>query len=95
MVDKEDKDQDRGIPHEQRSKDKLKKFVDGEIKKLFTGILDYAEVAVDGKERWKVLRSRILKLSNETMNGIRQEVDYRYRVSYNPPGEDVVVIKRK
>ncbi len=80
---------------EERSKDKFKRYVDAEITKLFTGILDYAEVAIDSEERWKVLRSRILKLSNDSIREIRKEIDERYTVSYRAPGEDIIVVKRK
>lgn len=80
--------------HQDRSKEKLKKYIDLEVKKLFTGVLDYAEVAVDSKERWKVLRSRILKLSNDAIREISKELDLRYDVSYVPAGEDVVVVNK-
>jgi hypothetical protein len=78
-----------------RSKEKVKKYIEAEIKKLFTGVLDYAEVAIDSKERWKVLRSRILKLSNETIREIFRELDARYAVSYIAPAEDVIVINQQ
>lgn len=80
--------------HQDRSKEKLKKYIDLEVKKLFTGVLDYAEVAVDSKERWKVLRSRILKLSNDAIREISKELDLRYDVSYVPAGEDVVIVNK-
>jgi len=80
---------------EVRSKEKIKRYIDAEITKLFTGILDYAEVAIDSEERWKVLRSRILKLSNDSIREIRKEIDDRYVVNYRAPSEDIIVIKRK
>ena len=80
---------------DERAKEKLKKHLEGEIKKLFTGVLDYAEVAVANKEVWKVLRSRILKLSNNTIKEVNRELDGRYAVSYIPPAEDVIVISKK
>ena len=78
-----------------RSKEKIKRYLDAEITKLFTGILDYAEVAIDSEERWKVLRSRILKLSNDSIREIRKEIDERYTVSYRAPGEDIIIVKTK
>jgi len=81
--------------HRERSKDKLKNYVDSEVKKLFKGVLDYAEVAIDSKDRWKALRSRVLKLSNDAIREITKELDTHYDVSYvNPPGEDIIVINK-
>ncbi len=66
---------------EEWSREKLKKYIEEEIKKLFSGILDYTEVAVDSPDRWKALRSKILKLSNDTSRGIVKEIDSRYTVN--------------
>lgn len=79
---------------EEWSREKLKKYIDEEIKKLFSGILDYTEVAVDSPERWKALRSRILKLSNDTIRGILKEVDTKYTVKCDI-AEDVIVINKR
>ncbi len=78
---------------EEWSKEKLKRLVDAEITKLFTNILDYAEVAVDSKERWKVLRARILKLSNDTIRDIKKELD-KYSIDF-VPSEEVIIVKNK
>lgn len=80
---------------EDRSKEKLKRYLEVEIKKLFTSILDYTEVAVEGKERWKVLRTRILNLSNDARRDIFKEIDVKYSISYVPPSEDVIIIQSK
>jgi len=77
-----------------RSKDRLKKYVQNEVTKLFTSVLDYAEVAVDGKERYSNLRSKILKVSNDAIREIKKEIDTRYTVDYIPPAEDIIVVKQ-
>ena len=74
--------------------DELKAFVTKEVTKLFSSILDFAEVAVDGKDRYNNYRSRVLKLSNDAIRGILKEVDTRYIVEYVPPNEDVIVVKQ-
>jgi hypothetical protein len=78
-----------------RSKEKLKKYVQNEITKLFSAVLDYAEVAVDGKERYLNLRSKILKVGNDTIREIRREIDARYKVDYVPPAEDIILVKQQ
>lgn len=78
-----------------RSKEKLNKYIEHRVKKLFTGILDYTELSVESEKSWQVLRSRILKLSNDTIRDIQKELDDRYDVSYIPRGEDVIIIKNK
>lgn len=77
-----------------RSKEKLKSFIQGEVTKLFSSILDFAEVAVDGKERYLNFRSKVLKLSNDAIREIKKEVDNRYVVGYTAPAEDVIIIKQ-
>ena len=83
-----------GFSGDDRSKDKLKNYLQNEITKLFSSVLDYAEVAVDGKERYMNLRSKILKVSNDTIRNIKREVDSRYLIEYSAPAEDLIVIKQ-
>ena len=77
-----------------RDREKLKNFVKSEITKLFSSVLDYTEVAVDGKERYMNLRSKILKVSNDTIREINRELDTRYAVRYEAPSEDVIVVDK-
>lgn len=77
-----------------RSKEKLNRYIELRIKKLFTGVLDYTELTVDSEKSWQTLRSRILKLSNDTIRDIIREVDTRYDVSYVPHCEDVIIVKK-
>lgn len=79
---------------EVRSREKLERYIHNEITKLFSSVLDYAEVAVDGKERYLNLRSKILKVSNDAIREIKREIDSRYLVKYVPPAEDVIVVRQ-
>ena len=63
------------------AKDKLKKYIERAMNGLFGSILDYAEVAVDGKDRYQAFRTRILKMGNEKLRGIEHELDVNYNVS--------------
>ena len=76
------------------SREKLKSMSQGEITKLFSSILDYAEVAIDGKERYLSFRSRVLKLSNDAIREIKKEIDTNYEVSYTALKEELIVVKR-
>ncbi len=80
---------------EDRSKEKFKRYLEAEVTKLFTGVLDYAEVAVDNKERWKVLRARILKLSNDTIREMKKELDTKYTITYTPVLSDEIIVVNK
>lgn len=77
-----------------RDREKLKNFIHSEITKLFSSVLDYTEVAVDGKERYQMLRSKILKVGNDTIREIKKELDTRYNIKYEPPAEDVIVVDK-
>lgn len=81
--------------NEERSQEKLKRYIEAEITKLFTGVLDYAEVAVDNKERWKALRARILKLSNDTIREMKKELETKYTINYTPVMSDEIIIINK
>ena len=71
----------------------LKLFIQKEVTKLFSSILDFAEVAVDGKERYINYRSKVLKLSNDAIREIKKELDDKYEVKYLAPLEDIIVVK--
>jgi hypothetical protein len=77
------------------SNKKLCILVKNNITKLFDGILDFSEVAVDDKERYKVLRSKVLKLSNDTIRCLMSEIERSYDVEFKNIYNDVVVIKDK
>jgi hypothetical protein len=83
----------KGIMSQKEDADALKLFIQKEVTKLFSSILDFAEVAVDGKERYINYRSKVLKLSNDAIREIKKEVDTRYQVKYLAPMEDVIVVK--
>jgi hypothetical protein len=74
--------------------DALKLFLSKEVTKLFSSILDFAEVAVDGKERYANYRSKVLKLSNDAIREMKKEVDTKYLVEYVAPMEDVIVVRQ-
>lgn len=76
-----------------KSKDKLRVFLAAQITALFGNILDYCDVAVGDKERMRSLRSRILKMGNDTIRKVGKEVDDRYSVVYNAPTEEVIVVR--
>jgi len=77
-----------------RDREKLKTFIHSEITKLFSAVLDYTEVAVDGKERYMNLRSKILKVGNDTIREIKKELDTRYVVKFDPQTMDVIVVDK-
>lgn len=74
--------------------DALKLFISKEVTKLFSSILDFAEIAVDGKERYANYRSKVLKLSNDAIREMKKEIDLRYQVEYMSPTEDIIVVKQ-
>ncbi len=62
------------------------------INNILEGTLDFAEVAVGDKDRYKALRSRVLKLFNDGIRHIHKEIDENYEVVYTELGEDVINI---
>jgi hypothetical protein len=77
------------------SKGRLKDLIKREITSMFSSVLDFAEVAVDGKERFNVLRSKVLREGNDAIRSLCSELDKNYEVNYVGLGEDVIkVVKR-
>jgi asparagine synthetase A len=90
----EEKDFRGMVVSKDRLKEKLKDFVDDEITSLFGSILDFTEVAVGDKERYRALRAKILRLGNDTIRSISKEIDERYVIQkYLPPSEDIIVVR--
>ena len=76
-----------------KHKEKLIKVMSEEITVLFEKILNYAELSVANREQYKVLRSRILRLGNNTIRNLSKEINTRYDIKYNPPAETIIEIK--
>jgi hypothetical protein len=77
-----------------KSKEKLKAFLGTQITTLFSEILDFTEVAVGDKERHKILRSKILKVSNDAIRTISREVDEKYLVEFVSKTEDLIIVRK-
>lgn len=77
------------------SSKRLQDFVDSEITHMFEGILDFSELAVGDPNRYKVLRSKILKLANNAARSIKSEIESSYDVSYTKINHDVVRVIKK
>jgi hypothetical protein len=76
-----------------KSKERLKKLVDLEVTNLFESVLDYAQVACPSADTYKVLRSKILRVGNNCIRNIKEQLN-KYDVEYVATGEDVIEIKR-
>jgi hypothetical protein len=76
------------------SSNKLKNLVKDQITKMFEGILDFSEVAVQDKEQYKVLRSKILKLGNDAIRNISAEIERSYEVEHKV-SESLIVVKQE
>lgn len=78
-----------------KSRDKLVSYISKEITSLFGNILDFTEVAVGDKDRYRVLRQKILKISNDTIRNVSKEITERYDVNYDPPVKEILVLNKK
>jgi len=76
-----------------KHKDKLNKAISEEITILFEKILDYAEVAVPNHEQYKKLRSKILRVGNNSIRNLSKEINSRYDIRYNPSAETIIEIR--
>lgn len=73
---------------------RLQKEVETRITKMFEGTLDFSEVAVGDERRYKVLRSKILRLANDTIRALCAEISENYEVLYQGISQDIVKIQK-
>ena len=76
-----------------KSKEKLNRLVDLEITNMFESVLDYAQVACPSSDTYKVLRSKILRVGNNCIRNIKEQLN-KYDIEYVATGEDIIEIKR-
>ena len=81
------------VKNKEWSKSRLKTEVKSTITKTLEGILDFGEVAVGDKERFRVFRSKVLKLCNDAIRHIHKELDDGYEVEYTDLKEDIVQVR--
>lgn len=77
-----------------KHKEKLIKAVTAEVTDLFEKILDYGEVAVSNSEQFKKFRSKVLRFGNNCIRNISKEINTRYDIKYEPPGETIIEFSR-
>jgi hypothetical protein len=77
-----------------KHQEKLIRSISEEVTSLFEKVLDYAEVAVPNSDQYRKLRSKILRIGNNSIRNISKEIVGRYSVTYNPPGETIIEVKR-
>jgi len=75
-----------------RSKEKLKGFLEREITGMFQKVLDFVEVSVEGKDRYRSLRSKVLRIGNNCIRTVSRELDQKYIVEFVAPGKDILVV---
>ena len=79
---------------EDRDKTKLFAFIESQVKNIQRQILDLTEVTVP-PDNWRVMRSKILGITNDLRRDIEQELNLNYDLKYNPTTiyEDIVQVK--
>jgi len=81
------------MPVNDRSRDKLTKEMESEITNLFEQALDFAEVACATKDTYKVLRSKILRVGNNTIRNVKKKIQH-YDVEFVSQTEDFIEVKQ-
>lgn len=76
------------------SNKRLQAYVKDTVTKMFEGMLDFSEVAVGDENRYKSLRSKILRLANDAIRSISSEIETNYDVVFNGISEDVVKVSQ-
>jgi len=83
------------IMEKDKHQEKLIRSISEEVTSLFEKVLDYAEVAVPNSDQYRKLRSKILRIGNNSIRNISKEIVNYYSITYSPPGETIIeVIKR-
>ena len=78
----------------ERSRDKLKREVEINVLRSADAILNIVEVAIGDPERYKIVRSKVLRSSNDAVRDIKKNIDMYYQVLFVPTNEDIIQIQR-
>lgn len=78
-----------------KSKEKFKEYIHKQVTEMFTTILDFTEIAVGDKERHRMLRAKILRISNDAIRSIHKELEGSYNMDFVAKNEDVIVVRKK
>ena len=65
-----------------------------EVTKLFESVLDYTSIAVSEKDRFSVLRGKILRVGNDCIRTITSELS-NYEIELVEKSEDIIEFKNK
>jgi hypothetical protein len=65
-----------------------------EVTKLFESVLDYTSIAVSEKDRFSVLRGKILRVGNDCIRTITSEL-VNYEIELIERDEDIIEFKHK
>jgi len=78
---------------EDRDKVKFFAFIESQIKSIQRQILDLTEVSIP-PDNWRVMRSKILGITNDLRRDLEQELITNYDLKYSPSTiyEDVVQV---
>ncbi len=76
-----------------KSREKLGRMIEDEVTSMFEQILDYAQVACPTSDTYKVLRSKILRVGNNCIRTLRNNIKH-YDVEFKALTEDVIEISR-
>jgi hypothetical protein len=77
-----------------KSRDKLKRDIEGRVLKSADDILNLAEVAIGNQERYKAYRSKVLRSANDAVRQIKKTIDMNYQVLFVPTNEDIIEVQR-
>ena len=75
----------------EKSKEKLRGAIHGDVTKMFEAVLDYVQVACPNTETYKVLRAKILRVGNNCIRNLHKELD-NYDMEYTNVTEEIIEI---
>lgn len=75
----------------EKSREKFKKVIHGEVTKMFESVLDYVQVACPTPDTYKVLRGKILRVGNNCIRSLQKGTD-NYDMEYTNVGEEIIEV---
>lgn len=78
-----------------RHKLKMDNMLKDEITRMFEKVLDYAEVAVPNGDQYRKLRSKILRVGNNCIRNIQNDIEKNYDIKYKAQAETIIEVLHK
>lgn len=76
-----------------KSKQKLLEIIGEQLTEFWTKVLDFSDIAIGDRERYKAFRSKVLRAGNDAGRFLEKEITRKFIVEYVALADDIVEVR--